>query len=294
MNEKGEKNLIGIKKLNQKGNEDTEKSLLKEFDEKEDLRLKVAELGLLSAIKREQAFLRINYENYLRKEHSDIFCVYLAEILDKIYFAKICLFLKEIDIFPIHLSLYMFCHLLLLSLITGLFTIKLIKKIWDEENFPDFNFYILYGLIINIIIWIIYQIFLCLLDNRDKLKALIISKNELIKAEKNGRENMNEINYNIFRNKYNSYKFLMKCKIIVFYIIVFLFTLPLAIYLISFFALYTGTKRRVLKAYYISIVEILLIKFIYGFILCSLRLASKVSKIRCLYNIIYFLSKYVS
>ena len=294
LNEKGEKNLIGIKKLNQKGNEDTEKSLLKEFDEKEDLRLKVAELGLLSAIKREQAFLRINYENYLRKEHSDIFCVYLAEILDKIYFAKICLFLKEIDIFPIHLSLYMFCHLLLLSLITGLFTIKLIKKIWDEENFPDFNFYILYGLIINIIIWIIYQIFLCLLDNRDKLKALIISKNELIKAEKNGRENMNEINYNIFRNKYNSYKFLMKCKIIVFYIIVFLFTLPLAIYLISFFALYTGTKRRVLKAYYISIVEILLIKFIYGFILCSLRLASKVSKIRCLYNIIYFLSKYVS
>ena len=294
LNEKGEKNLFGIKKLNQKGNEDTEKSLLKEFDEKDDLRLKVVELGLLSAIKREQTFLRINYEKYIRKEHSDIFCVYLAEILDKIYFAKICLFLKEIDVFPIHLSLYMFCHLLLLSLITGLFTIKLIKKIWDEENFPDFNFYILYGIIINIIIWIIYQIFVCLLDNRDKLKALIITKNELIKAEKNGQENMNEINYNIFRNKYNSYKFLMKCKIIVFYIIVFLFTLPLAIYLISFFALYTGTKRRVLKAYYISIVEILLIKFIYGFILCSLRLASKVSKIRCLYNIIYFLSKYVS
>jgi hypothetical protein len=132
------------------------------------------------------------------------------------------------------------------------------------------------------------------LDNRDKLKALIISKNELIEGEKKGQEDMNEINYNVFRDKFNSYKNLVKCKIVVFYILVFLFTFFLTIYLISFFALYTGTKRRVLKAYYISIIEILLIKFIYGFALCSLRLASRVSKIRCLYNIVCFLTKYVS
>ena len=289
-----EKNLIAIKKINKNDNEYTEESLLKEFDEKDELKLKVGELGLLSSIKREQVFLRVSYEKYLSKEHSDIFCVYLAEILDKIYIAKICIFLKKIDIFPIHLSLYMFCHLILLSLLTGIFSIKFIRKIWDEDNFPDFNFYILYGLIFNIIVWIIYQIFLCLLDNRDKVKVLIITKNELIEAEKNGQESMNEINYNIFREKYNSYKSQVKCKIAVFYIIVFIVTLFLTIYLISFFALYTGTKRRVLKAYYISIVEILLIKFVYGFALCSLRLASKVSKIRCLYNIVCFLNKYVS
>jgi hypothetical protein len=119
----------------------------------------------------------------------------------------------------------MFCHLLLLSLLTGIFSIKLIRKIWEEENFPDFKFYILYGLIFNIIIWIIYQIFLCLLDNRDKVKALIITKNELIEAEKNGKERMNEINYNIFREKFNSYKSQVLWKIIVFYIIVFLLSL---------------------------------------------------------------------
>ena len=294
LSEKGEKNLILIKKINKDEFEYSEESLLKEFDEKDDLKLKVGELGLLSSIKREQVFLRVSYEKYLSKQHSDIFCVYLAEILDKIYLAKICLFLKKIDIFPIHFSLYMFCHLLLLSILTGIFSIKLIKKIWDEENFPNFEFYVLYGLIINIIIWIIYQIFLCLLDNRDKVKVLIITKNELIEAEKNGQENMNEINYNIFIDKYNSYKSQVKCKITVFYIIVFLVSLFLTIYLISFFALYTGTKRRVLKAYYISIVEILLIKFVYGFALCSLRLASKVNKIRSLYNIVCFLNKYVS
>ena len=294
LSEKGEKNLILIKKINKDEFEYSEESLLKEFDEKDDLKLKIGELGLLSSIKREQVFLRVSYEKYISKQHSDIFCVYLAEILDKIYLAKICLFLKKIDIFPIHFSLYMFCHLLLLSILTGIFSIKLIKKIWDEENFPNFKFYVLYGLIINIIIWIIYQIFLCLLDNRDKVKVLIITKNELIEAEKNGQENMNEINYNIFIDKYNSYKSQVKCKITVFYIIVFLVSLFLTIYLISFFALYTGTKRRVLKAYYISIVEILLIKFVYGFALCSLRLASKVNKIRCLYNIVCFLNKYVS
>ena len=294
LSEKGEKNLIAIKKINKNELEYSEESLLKEFDEKDELKLKVGELGLLSSIKREQVFLRVDYEKYLGNEHSDIFCVYLAEILDKVYFAKICLFLKKIDIFPIHFSLYMFCHLLLLSLLTGIFSIKLIRKIWEEENFPDFKFYILYGLIFNIIIWIIYQIFLCLLDNRDKVKALIITKNELIEAEKNGKERMNEINYNIFREKFNSYKSQVLWKIIVFYIIVFLLSLFLTIYLISFFALYTGTKRRVLKAYYISIIEILLIKFVYGFALCSLRLASKVNKIRCLYNIVCFLNKYVS
>lgn len=295
LSDKGEKDLIAIKKINQNNNNEyDEESLLREFDEKDDLKVKVGELGLLSSIKREQALLRVNYEKYLENQHSDIFCVYLAEILDKIYFVKICIFLKKIDIFSIHLSLYMFCHLLLLSLLCGIFSTKLIKKIWEEDNFPDFNFYVLYGLIINIIVWIIYQIFLCLLDNRDKVKVLIISKNELAKAEKKGQENASEINYNIFRDKFNSYKTQMKCKIVVFYIIVFLFTFSLTIYLISFFSLYTGTKRRALKAYYISIIEMLLIKFVYGFILCSLRLASKVSRIRCLYNIICFLNKYVS
>ena len=66
------------------------------------------------------------------------------------------------------------------------------------------------------------------------------------------------------------------------------------IYLISFFALYTGTRKRVFKAYYLSLIIILIIKFIYGFCLASLRIASKINKMKTLYKVVYILDKYIS
>ena len=79
--------------------------------------------------------------------------------------------------FSVHLALYLICHLMLLTLLCAFFTIKTIKKIWNESNFPQLNFYLLYGLLGNIIIWIIYKIFLCLLDIQDKVKELMKLKN---------------------------------------------------------------------------------------------------------------------
>ena len=55
-----------------------------------------------------------------------------------------------------YFTLYVFCHILLLTLLCNLFTVEVIKKIWERTDFPDLYFYLLYGLISDIIIWIVY------------------------------------------------------------------------------------------------------------------------------------------
>jgi len=87
---------------------------------------------------------------------------------------------------------------------------------------------------------------------------------------------------------------LIKLRVSVFHILTFSIALCCGVYLIAFFALYTGTKSLVLKIYYISIIEILLIKIIYGVILASLRIVSKEAKLKVMYLVIYVLDKYFS
>ena len=244
--------------------------------------------GLYTLIKREQTYLRLNYNRYFEKKHPNILAIFLAEILDKVYLVKTCLFLKKFEIFSIYLSLYLFCHILLLSLICSFFTIDSIKKIWEQANFPDLQYYLLYGFISNIIVWIIYKIFLCLLDIQDKIKELIIlNKNDI----NNGNEKDNGDDK--IDNKLEEIMNILKYKIITFYIFLFIFIILCGIYLISFFAVYTGTKSNVLNGYLISIIEILLIKFVYGICLASLRIVSSANQ-SCLYKIVYIFDKYVS
>ena len=268
-----------------------------DFNPEKELRLTDEGTGFFGTIRREQIFLRISFEKYMRKEHNNIYCIFLAEIFDKIYFIKTCLFLRKFDIFYIQLSLYLFYHILLISLLCGFFTIKIIRKIWENDNFPDINFYLLYGLIAHIIVWIIYQMFSCVLDFHDRIKDMITLKSELIEnqyTEDFDRDNIHDSNEGIYKEKYDELIYQIKCRISLFYVISFLFTLFFSIYLISFFSFYTGTKRRVLTAYYVSIIEILLIKIVYGAILASLRYASKIKGYKCLYNFVFILDKYLS
>ena len=268
-----------------------------EFNPEKELRLTDEGTGFFGTIRREQIFLRVGFEKYMQKKHNNIYCIFLAEIFDKIYFIKTCLFLRKFDIFYVQLSLYMFYHILLMSLLCGFFTIKIIKKIWENDNFPDINFYLLYGLIVHIIVWIIYQMFSCVLDFHDRIKDMITLKSELIEnqyTEDFDRDNIHDTNEGIYKEKYDELIFQIKCRISLFYVISFLFTLFFSIYLISFFSFYTGTKHRVLTAYYVSIIEILLIKIVYGTILASLRYASKIKGYKCLYNFVFILDKYLS
>ena len=55
-------------------------------------------------MRREHTYLRVTYEKYTSKNHPNILATFLAEILDKIYFIKIFIFLKKFDIFSIHLA----------------------------------------------------------------------------------------------------------------------------------------------------------------------------------------------
>ena len=294
-----EKSSFEYKKPSQskKGDKDySNDTLFEEFYEDNDLELKKDEMNIFTLIKREQLFLRIEYDTYVEKKHGNVLCRFLAEILDKIYFVKIFLFLRKADIFSIHCSLYMLYHIILLGLLCGFFTIKVIKKIWEQENFPGLNFYLLYGLISHVVVWVVYQIFLCILDNNDKFKDLVILKKQLeIRDNDNiGVDDIEEKNESLLTKKYNDLIFQIKMKTALFYIISILLSLFITVYLISFFSLYTGTKRKVLKAYYISIIEILLIKFVYGFILSLIRLISILYNIKLLYSTVRIFNKYLS
>ena len=291
----GEKSFMTIKKVNPfdsaRNNGNT---ILDELDGNNEIKTYDDDTSTFSLIRREHLFLRVKYEIYIKKAHPYYLYVFFAEIFDKIYIFKILFFLRQSDIFSVHFSLYVFCHILLLTLLCNLFTIQIIRKIWETTNFPDIEFYLLYGLISNLIIWVIYQLFSCLIDFEGQIKDLVAAKNNMQKKSNSDEDNTSESNESMFYRKFSCMMCLIKLRVSIFHIITFSIALCCAVYLIAFFALYTGTKSLVLKIYYISIVEILLIKVVYGIILASLRIASKEAKLKVMYMVIYILDKYLS
>ena len=298
-----EKDFITIKKINPYKQKNEINYIVQDYVEppKEEKTI-YDNTGIYTLIKKEQSLLRAPFNKYQEKTHNNIFSIILAEIMDKIYLLKICCFLKKYEMFSINLALYLICHLILLTLLCAFFTIKTIKKIWNESNFPQLNFYLLYGFLGNIIIWIIYKIFLCFLDIQDKVKELISLKSEANKNNENKingdnneiSENNEEINEEFIQKKYNDVIKKIKIKTIIFFIIGFLLTIFCFIYLVSFFAIYTGTKSKVFKMYYISLIEIVLIKIVYGICLGALRIASEGNRIETIYKIVYLCDKYLS
>ena len=155
----------------------------------------------------------------------------------------------------------------------------------------------------HVIVWVIYRIVNLFIDNQDRIRALVKLNNDMLN-ENGSRLKLEDINNNhreitmnqddIINDKYLELIKKIRIQTSVFYIIIILLTGVCITYLLPFFAIYTGTKGKVLKAYYISIIEIILIKFVYGFSLASLRIASEVNRLKCLYNFVYFLDKYLS
>ena len=300
---KGEKDFIKITKKNPINNFDMSITLYKKEKEKENKLYNM--VNIYTLIKREHTYLRSDYNSYIAKSHPNIFATILAEIFDKIYFIKIFIFLKKFELTSIHLSLYLFYHIFLLSLLCGFFTINTIKRIWNEDDFPNITFYLLYGLITHIIVWVIYKIFIVLLDNQDQFMklSLLNKENRANKALRvNTNKNSNDIEVETYNDqiqknieeKYEEIIKKIKIQTIIFYVVIILLTEFCSAYLISFFAVYTGTKKYVLKTYYISIIEIVIIKVVYGLSLGSLRITSEVNEYDSLYNFVYFCDKYIS
>ena len=262
--------------------------------------------SIYTLVKREHSYLRVDYDYYLSKRHPNYLAVILAEIFDKIYLIRTFMLLKRFDIFAVHLSLYLFYHILLVSVLCGFFSVKIIKRIWEESNFPRLNFYLLYGFIANVIIWVIYKIILFFLDNEESTRALIKYNKESIlngendlKLKRKNSDSSSQISDDelLKKNTAERYEELikkMKIKIIIYFVVMMLLTIFCSFYLLTFFAFYTGTKRLVIKAYYISIIEIIIIKFVCGLGLSYFRIAAERNESTRLYRFVYICDKYLS
>ena len=80
---------------------------------------------------------------------------------------------------------------------------------------------------------------------------------------------------------------------IVYFIIEFILGILCLLYLTTFCAVYTGTKKKIFKTYGIALVEVLIIKIIYGIILGILRKVGLSKKKRVVYKIVYYFDKLI-
>ena len=65
------------------------------------------------------------------------------------------------------------------------------------------------------------------------------------------------------------------------------------IYLVTFCTVYTGTKDKVFQSYGIALIEILIIKILYGIALAVLRRVSLTKQKKTLYEIVLLMNTYL-
>ena len=252
-----------------------------DFDEDEN-----HEKGLIESIKKEQRLLKKDYETALQNQKNSNFVIMLfTEIIDKIYFIKILLFTRKFDILSLQFSVYFLCHTILLIFLALFYDIKTITKIWNTENYPGLGFHLLYGFLACIIVWIIYKIILCLWSNNDKIKEIL----RLIHANKKYGVN----NQKMLEKKCNNLGWKLKLKVAIYTIIQFLLLAFCFIYLVTFCTVYTGTKDKVFQSYGIALIEILIIKILYGIALAVLRRVSLTKEKKTLYEIVLLMNTYL-
>ena len=251
---------------------------------KEDSYTKDNFIGFTYIIQKEHQLLRKKYELVVNKDKSSIFTILLTEVCDKIYLIRTLILLGKYDMFTIYLSLYIFSHILLLTFITFFYDIETIKKIWNNDNFPNLSFHLLYGLINYLMIWVIYRIFLCLLNNDNIIEKYL--RNRI-----NTNNDSESENIRLNKRKYNHLLCKIKCGMIAYFIIQFILVFACSIYLTMFCVVYIGTKKRIFETYGIALVEVIIIKITYGLILGILRKIGLYNQISIIYKIAYYLDK---
>ena len=256
-----------------------------EIDEDEDGAAEHHEKGFIETLKKNQRLINRNYEIAMQNKNANFVEILFTEIVDKIYITKILFFTRKFDIFSLQLSVYLLCHLLLLVLNTLFYDINTIKKIWNEENYPGLGYHLGYGFLACLIIWVIYKIFLCLLTNNDKVKDLLklIHYNNKFNWNKG-----NEIN-----RKYKNLMWKVKFKFVIYSVIELLLIIFAFLYLTAFGSVYSGTQSNTFKTYGIALIEILIIKIIYGTALAIMRHVSLSKQKKVLYDIVLFMNTYL-
>ncbi len=235
--------------------------------------------SIFELIKLEERLLRVDFNCALRKNKAEIVVIILTEILDKIYLFKAIFLLQKYEIFSLYFSLYLLWHFLLLSFLSLFYNNDTIHKIWIKENYPDLNYHLSFGFVVSLIVFVIYKGLSLLINNDKKIKEL----------ELYAKENKAE-----FNEKFKKMLFWAQIKIIIFYSVQLILLIIFYLYLITFFGIYTGTSSNLVESYGIALIEILLIKILYGIVLAVLRKISLSYRIQILYTIVVFLDTYIS
>ena len=133
-------------------------------------------------------------------------------------------------------------------------------------------------------IWVIYRIFLCLLNNDNIIEKYL--RNRI-----NTNNDSESENIRLNKRKYNHLLCKIKCGMIAYFIIQFILVFACSIYLTMFCVVYIGTKKRIFETYGIALVEVIIIKITYGLILGILRKIGLYKQISIIYKIAYYLDK---
>lgn len=236
--------------------------------------------GFFTSVRKEEKYLRENFSVSMTKDKFDVVVVVLTSIFDKIYLAKVLFLSSKYQITSLMFSLYLLCHLLLLTLCALFLDIKTISKIFENENYPNMGYYILYGFLGNLIVWVIFKLFCCLIDNVNNIRKLFKKNSNSLREKKFAK--LNKLISNIKRD------------IIVYLVIQFVIILLCSFYLIVFCGIYTGTTTKLFLSYAFSLMTIVIVKIIYGLILGILRKISLYAEKNSLYNAVLIFNKYIS
>ena len=245
--------------------------------------VEVDDLTCLEKFRIEQRLLRKDFEVVLYKQENGFFFLMLAEILDKIYITKIVLFRQDYDIIYINLSIYLLYHVFLVNIIAMFFDMKTIQKIWSKEDYPGFGLYLGYGLASLLICWIVYIILTCLMTNKGKY-------NEILDIKKSKKK---ENKLKLIDKKYIGLKKKTKLKIAIYSIIQYLLMIFFIIYSCTLCAIFYGTMKKIYLNYVIALIEVLVIKILYGLVLSILRQVSLSKGKKGLYDVVLFMDNYI-
>ena len=237
------------------------------------------EENIFELIKLESTLLKVDYQKALQKNKAEILIMILTEILDKLYIVKAIWFLPKYTIVSLYISLYLLWHMLILSFLSLFYNYSNLHKIWIKDNYPNLNFHLSFGFLSCIISFIFYKGLCFLIFNDRKISEL---------------ENLKRENNSEMKEKYKKMMFWSKIKIIIFYAVVFILSIIFFLYLMAFCAVYIRTKAKLFESYGIALIEVVIIKILYGIVLGILRKISLTYEIEKLYFIVRILDLYIS
>ena len=259
--------------------------IINDLDDIEEVKETKVNKGFFEEIQIEQRLLTKDYTFVNNKKENGLLILILTEVMDKIYIIKNILFIRKYDIMYMNLSIYVLYHIILLNILAMFYDIKTIKNIWNKENYPGIGLYLGYGILSIVITWVIYIIITCLMTNKGKY-------NEIMNIRKS-KKKIKEVKTELINKKTDLLIAKTKMKIIVYSVVQFILIIFFFLYLVTLCAVYSGTMSRIFSSYGIAILELIILKIIYGLILGILRSYSLSNQKKGLYNFVLFFDKYL-